>query len=167
MGQFVPKFVAPETWEQMVAQNTYVLKLGTATPVCFRFGPGLGLYVEITKASQGHVMNILDFESGDPTLAGNLPPDTLCVLGRTSDCQIKIAQPIVSRQHLELKVWKNKVLIAKDLGSTNGTFFWNEIPIMNLTGLSPDDAELTRQLEKKFGIDLTPLLNEYSQMKGS
>jgi hypothetical protein len=166
MGQFVPKFVEPESWDQMVPQNVYAIKMSLDKPPRLRFGLGLGLYVEITKASQGHVINILDFETGDPTLVGKLNSDLPAILGRTSDCQIKIAQPIVSRQHLELRVWGNQILVAKDLGSLNGTFMWNEVPIVNLTGLS-DDAELSSALEKKFGVDITPLLNEYSQSKGS
>jgi hypothetical protein len=167
MGAFVPKFVAPEAWEQMIPQNVYAIRMSPADePVRFRFGLGMGLYIEISKASQGHVVNVLDFESGEPTLAGKVLPDTQSILGRVSDCQIKIAQPIISRQHLELKVWDEKILVAKDLGSTNGTFLWKEIPIENLSELSSNEESLER-LEKKFGIDMSSLLNEYSQSKGS
>jgi hypothetical protein len=166
MGQFVPKFIAEESWDQMVAQNVYILKMIPDEPVRFRFGAGMGLYIEISKVSHGHVINILDFESGDPTLIGKLGDDAPASVGRTSECQIKIANPIMSRQHLELKLWNKKILIAKDLGSTNGTFMWNDIPLANLTGMS-DDIESSENLEKKFGIDITPLLNEYSQSKGS
>ncbi len=166
MAQFIPKFITPEVWQQMTAQNVYAIKLSGDTPARFRFGMGLGLYIEISKSSQGHVINVLDFESGEPALAGKLNPDVQVVVGRTSECQIKIAQPIMSRQHLELKVWNGQILVAKDLSSTNGTFMWNEIPLINLT-LPVSEQQSVDVLEKRFGIDVTPLLNEYSQSKGS
>lgn len=165
MAQFIPKFVAQEAWEKMTPQQVYGIKLSLDELVRFRFGIGLGVYVEISRASQGYVINMLDFETGDPTLAGKLTEGTV-VVGRTSECQVKIAQPIMSRQHLELKVWDNKVLIAKDMGSLNGTYMWKEIPIVNLTEqvVNADSIDL---LSQKFGIDAKPLLNEYSQNKGS
>lgn len=43
------------------------------------------------------------------------------VLGRREDCQIRIPLANVSRQHCELRVEGNSVLV-RDLGSSNGTF---------------------------------------------
>jgi hypothetical protein len=166
MGQFVPKLIAPESWDQMVAQNVYMIKMSMDEPVRFRFGIGIGVYIEISRASQGYVVNMLDFETGEPTLLGKLDDDSAAIIGRTSDCHIKLAQPVMSRQHLELKVWGKKLIVAKDLGSTNGTFMWKEVPIVNLTGHSAE-IESPAELEKRFGIDITPLLNEYSEHKGS
>ncbi len=43
------------------------------------------------------------------------------ILGRRQDCQLRIPTKDVSRQHCALLV-ENQTLIAKDLGSSNGTF---------------------------------------------
>lgn len=46
---------------------------------------------------------------------------TKTVIGRGSDCDIVIDDPGISRHHLEIDITKNGV-IARDLGSTNGTY---------------------------------------------
>ncbi len=43
------------------------------------------------------------------------------ILGRREDCHLRIPTKDVSRQHCALLLEKNK-LVAKDLGSSNGTF---------------------------------------------
>ena len=43
------------------------------------------------------------------------------IIGRRQDCDLRIPTKDVSRQHCELLLKKNSVL-AKDLGSSNGTF---------------------------------------------
>jgi pSer/pThr/pTyr-binding forkhead associated (FHA) protein len=47
--------------------------------------------------------------------------DDKTVVGRRQDCQLRIPTKDVSRQHCVLLV-ENDTLIAKDLGSSNGTF---------------------------------------------
>lgn len=46
---------------------------------------------------------------------------TKTVIGRGSDCDIVIDDPGVSRHHLEIDITPRGV-IARDLGSTNGTY---------------------------------------------
>jgi pSer/pThr/pTyr-binding forkhead associated (FHA) protein len=43
------------------------------------------------------------------------------ILGRRQDCQLRIPTRDVSRQHCALVI-RNEMLIAQDLGSSNGTF---------------------------------------------
>lgn len=43
------------------------------------------------------------------------------ILGRRQDCQLRIPTKDVSRQHCALLI-KDNALVAKDLGSSNGTF---------------------------------------------
>jgi len=43
------------------------------------------------------------------------------IIGRRSDCSLRIPSPLVSRQHCALKLQGERLLV-KDLGSSNGTF---------------------------------------------
>jgi pSer/pThr/pTyr-binding forkhead associated (FHA) protein len=45
----------------------------------------------------------------------------LTILGRGTDCDLRLVDPGVSRHHAELRVEDNEVILV-DLGSTNGTF---------------------------------------------
>ena len=47
--------------------------------------------------------------------------DERTVIGRRQDCQLRIPTKDVSRQHCAVVV-ENEALVAKDLGSSNGTF---------------------------------------------
>ncbi len=46
------------------------------------------------------------------------------VLGRTNDCDLRIPLSSVSRQHCELRIEQEQILV-RDLGSSNGTFHNN------------------------------------------
>lgn len=43
------------------------------------------------------------------------------VIGRHTDCKVRIPDPSVSRQHCEISVADGKIML-RDLGSSNGTF---------------------------------------------
>lgn len=43
-----------------------------------------------------------------------------CIIGRKSDCQLRILSPMISRHHCELVECEGK-LVVRDLGSANGT----------------------------------------------
>ena len=65
------------------------------------------------------------------------------MLGRGTDCDLRLVDPGVSRHHAELRVEDGEVVLV-DLGSTNGTFV-NGQPVRRVTlndgtqgGLSQD-----------------------------
>ena len=45
-----------------------------------------------------------------------------CVIGRGKQCDVTIVHPLVSRRHCEIYE-EDGVVMARDLGSLNGTFF--------------------------------------------
>ena len=47
-----------------------------------------------------------------------------CVIGRGKQCDVTIVHPLISRRHCEFYE-ENGVVMARDLGSLNGTFFRN------------------------------------------
>ena len=49
------------------------------------------------------------------------------IVGRSDDCDIPLAHPVVSRQHAEVRRAPDGDLIVRDLGSTNGTISGNEV----------------------------------------
>ena len=55
----------------------------------------------------------------------------LTILGRGTDCDLRLVDPGVSRHHAELRVEDNDVVLV-DLGSTNGTFV-NGQPVRRVT----------------------------------
>jgi hypothetical protein len=56
-----------------------------------------------------------------PVAAVALPADGTIVVGRSRHCDVVVAEPTVSRRHLELRT-VDGAWIAVDLGSTNGTW---------------------------------------------
>ena len=54
-----------------------------------------------------------------------IPPDTRCVLGRSSECDITIAGSHLSRRHVELTVVGSSLRVH-DLNSANGTYLNDE-----------------------------------------
>jgi hypothetical protein len=56
-----------------------------------------------------------------PAVRLALPEEGAVVVGRGSDCDVKVHEPTISRRHLELRALDGAWL-AVDLGSTNGTW---------------------------------------------
>ena len=57
----------------------------------------------------------------EPAIAVALPGEGASVVGRSRSCDVVVAEPTVSRRHLELRALDGSWL-AVDLGSTNGTW---------------------------------------------
>src|SRR4051812_20440992 len=121
MGKFVPKSTQDDAWKPLVQHRDYAVLSDAGNPVFIRFGQGHGMYMSVDTMPAARMINSLDFGTGEPAVLGKLSADVKTVLGRTSECAIKVMHAIVSRNHLEL-TGKSNVLILRDLGSTNGTF---------------------------------------------
>jgi hypothetical protein len=58
--------------------------------------------------------------------------EPLTILGRGTDCDLRLVDPGVSRHHAELRVEDGDEVVLVDLGSTNGTFV-NGQPVRRIT----------------------------------
>lgn len=64
---------------------------------------------------------MLEFEAEDVTSRIWSMKHSNLIIGRGSDCDIKLVNPRISRQHLEIICQENEYF-ARDMGSSNGTF---------------------------------------------
>ncbi|MEZ6048388.1 MAG: FHA domain-containing protein [Planctomycetaceae bacterium] len=90
-----------------------------------------------TSNSVEHFMPELLIKSGKHQGKRLVLPQAEVILGRDPSCQIRISSEDVSRQHCQLTVTEEGML-ARDLGSQNGTFV-NNIALEGETLLSPGD----------------------------
>src|SRR5436305_10809563 len=70
-----------------------------------------------------------------------LQPEQTLTAGRTSQCDVQLDDPSVSRRHCTLRLLPNGLLQVKDLESANGTFV-NERPIKEATARPGDLVRL-------------------------
>src|SRR3989338_6107674 len=125
MAKLIPKSVAPEQWKALTPQKAFGFRINADDSIYLRLGAG-GVYLSIENSPPvGKSVNSITVEEGAPTALGKIKEAEITALGRGSDCTIKIIHPVMSRHHLELRLDGN-VLVIKDLGSTNGTFFYSE-----------------------------------------
>ncbi len=82
------------------------------------------------RRSPGHPRLIVSGPGGAAGPGGRPGPDEqrtyelqtpVTLLGRGTDCDLRLVDPGVSRHHAELRVENDQVVLV-DLGSTNGTF---------------------------------------------
>src|SRR4051812_50153657 len=66
-----------------------------------------------------------------------LEPEQTLTAGRTSQCDMQLDDPSVSRRHCTISYLPNGLLQVKDLESANGTFI-NERPIKDATARPGD-----------------------------
>jgi len=66
-----------------------------------------------------------------------LQPGETLTAGRTSQCDLQIDDPSVSRRHCTIALLDNGLLQVKDLESANGTFV-NERPVKDATARAGD-----------------------------
>lgn len=173
MDKFIPKSIPEDGWQPVVQQRDHAVLCGPEDHVFFRLGPGHGMCIEVVSSPSGRVINALDFESGEATLLGKLPDEWKVVMGRTSDCTIKLMHAIVSRQHVELTFKGNGILVVRDLGSTNGTFLLKKIPHFDIVEYSESHSVEKAQestmdsIHEAFGPALDDFLKTYAQSKGN
>lgn len=170
MSTLVPKGVKEESWKKLTPLRDYAVLCPTDSSVFFKFGQGRGYYISIDPAGPGRIVNETNYENGDPSLLGNLPPDSKCILGRMAEATIKVMHAMISRQHVEFKLQGN-VLVVRDLGSTNGTYIHDEIPHFDIADHLEHHApgtsggETLNWIHDVFGVHIDEFLQSYSQQK--
>ncbi len=175
MSKLNPQAVPAEMWKQLTPNKAYAIRANQEDDIHLRFGPG-GIYVSILAASPlsaaptGRIVNSVSLEEGDLTVLGRLKDQETCVVGRSQECTIRISHAVMSRAHLELKL-DGKILIAKDLGSTNGTFihtenisFDIEDYLLNHSTEKAHESTLD-EMHEAFGPTLNDFLKRYQESK--
>jgi len=123
LGKFIPKSVGEDDWKTLPPNRPFAILSNQEKGVWLRLGKGKAFYIEIISPQfGGRLLNSVEYDGGDAMLLSKLSDHASLKIGRTADTQIKIAHPYISRHHLELSLDGN-VLVAKDLGSVNGSFF--------------------------------------------
>jgi len=77
-----------------------------------------------------------------PEAGGRYPLETICIIGRSSRCDVRVSDPTVSRQHCRI-VREGDQFIIEDLGSGNGTFV-NDHLVVRHTLRSADEIRIAR-----------------------
>jgi hypothetical protein len=170
LAKFVPKSVPDADWIALLPNRDYALRADKTDIVQIRFGTGQGVFLSIAPAPAGRLVVGLDYESGDQTLLAKMPEGQPIVVGRISECLIKIMHAIVSRRHAQMRLQSN-IVILRDLGSTNGTFVAPGTPhfdiaryIENYPLEGAEDRTLDN-IHEQFGPTLDDFLRSYSRHK--
>lgn len=79
--------------------------------------------------------------------------DGVTVIGRKSECNIRVPLPFVSRKHCRI-VWDKDKTVVQDLGSANGTFLNNERVVE--ADLTPGDLLVVGPMTFIIQIDGEP-----------
>lgn len=79
-------------------------------------------------------------------------PEGRYTVGRSSGCSIRVNEPLISREHLEIRVRPSEASVL-DLGSKNGTRI-NSLPITGRTPLSHGDQISMGSI--KFRVIIAP-----------
>lgn len=170
MALLAPKLTADAEWRVIAPQRTYGVRLNKEDTAFLRFGPAQGMYIAIAPASVGALVHMCEFEDGTQSLIGKVTEAEPAMIGRISECTIKILHAIMSRQHALLTLHGN-VVTVKDMGSTNGTFFYKSVVAFDvdeyLETHSLDKAEESTldSVHEQFGPGLNDFLRHYSQRK--
>lgn len=171
MAKFSPKDLPADAWQRLPANRPFAFRANTEDTLYFRFGQGHGVYISVTPAIAGRAVNIVNIDTSESTLAGKVPDNEAVLIGRTSECAIKIMHAIISRHHLKLEMNGN-VLQVEDVGSTNGTFFMSELKFFDIDeylATHPVEGAEERTLDtihELFGPTLNDFLRRYSEKKG-
>jgi hypothetical protein len=113
-------------------------------------------------------VNNVSFENGELTLLARMPEGQPIVIGRISECLIKIMHAIVSRRHVEIRLDGN-VVVLRDLGSTNGTFLAPGTPHFDIASyleshpLEGAEERTLDNVHEEFGPTLDDFLRRYSE----
>jgi hypothetical protein len=170
LSKFLPKSIPDDAWTQITPNRDYAVRAEKTDTVNIRFGAGQGVFLAIAPAPSGRLVFGVDYETGEQTLLARMPEGQPIVIGRISECLIKIMHAIVSRKHVEIRL-EGAIVILRDLGSTNGTFLAPETPhfdIQRYIENNPLEGAEDRTLDtihELFGPTLDDFLRSYSQNK--
>jgi hypothetical protein len=171
LARFVPKNVSDELWKPLASHCSRAFRANAEETIYLRLGKGKSLYLELVATQMGaRLVNLLEYESGSGNLLHRLADQTSLLVGRTSDCAVKIVNPIVSRRHVELSLDGN-VLVVTDLGSSNGTYFHSDgfgfdiDPYLQSRPLDGAEDRTLDAIHEAFGPNLDDFLRRYSQKK--
>ncbi len=168
MEEFNPKGVPEEHWHQLKGNRAYAIKCDEDRIVHLRFGIG-GLFIAVGKGEEKElIVSSINLADGNLTEVARFGQNKIMTLGRSSDCQIRISHPILSRKHVELSVEGN-VLVVKDLGSTNGSFchsenFFFDIEDYISKHVGSDSPDSTMdEIHEAFGPPINDFLKKRSE----
>lgn len=123
MARFIPKNLADDVWKQISPQRPFALRANPDEHIFLRLGQGKSIYIELSPTQMGaRVMNLLSYEAGEANLLHRVSNLAALKIGRSTECEIKIFNAVISRVHTEMMLDGN-VLLVTDLGSSNGTFY--------------------------------------------
>ena len=153
---------------RLTADRDYAVRSEKNETIYLRFGAGQGVYLAISPAPSGRLVHGVSFETGETSLLARMPEGQPIVIGRISECLIKIMHAIVSRRHAEIRLDGN-VVVLRDLGSTNGTWLAPGTPHFDIASYlesHPLEGAEDRTLDnvhEEFGPTLDDFLRRYSQ----
>lgn len=171
MPRQLPKTIAENKWKQLQANRTSAIRINSDDYICLRLGLGKGVFLEASPIHNGgRLLNSIDYDSGAVDFLLKFQENTSILIGRASPSVVKIIHPYVSRNHLELTLMGD-VLLAKDLGSINGSFYntdnfcfdvdkYIEAHPVKMSADGTLDA-----IHEAFGPTLDDFLKQYSEKK--
>lgn len=171
MSKFVPQELPEEDWIRIDPNKDYAIRSGEEDHIFLRLGLSQGIYLVISPDPAGRLVQSVVYDTGVPTLVGKIPREASILVGRGSDMGIKVLHAIVSRQHLEVRLDAN-VLVVRDVGSTNGTYILKDnvfFEIESYLAQNPIETAPERTadaIHEAFGPTLDDFLKRYSERKG-
>ncbi len=154
-----------------MANRARAFRINPEDTVYLRLGRGKSIYVELVPSQMGtRIVNLIDYENGNANLIQKVSDHQTTLVGRTSECAIKIINPVVSRRHVELAMDGN-VLVVTDLGSSNGTYYHPDCfgfdidPYLESFPIDQMSDRTMDPIHEAFGPTLDDFLKRYSQKK--
>ncbi len=173
MPRHLPKAIEDSKWKLFTGQRVYAMRSHSDDFIVLRLGMGKAFYLEIAPLNNdSRVLNSIDYETGAVDLLMKLQEGLPLAIGRASPCTVKILHPYVSRQHIELTI-QGDILLVKDLGSVNGSYYNTNNFCFDVDKyLDSHPVKLSKDgtldaLHEAFGPTLDDFLKLYSEKKES
>ena len=171
MSKIVPSAVGEDRWKKFEAQRDYAIRIDRDAPVFLRLGPRQSYYLKIAfGGSSGYVAMSVDFDTGKEVVVGRIPSGKSLLVGRTSECDVKVMHPLVSREHARM-FQDDKILLISDKDSRNGTFVLDDHFVVDLAEYvksHPPGQGLEATIDvvhEMFGPSLDDFLKRYIEQR--